>query len=68
MCVGSKRLVVGMTGASGAIYGVRLMQILHRMDHVETHLVISDAPALPFSTKWAFLLPMSSCLPTKFMM
>ena len=46
MCVGSKRLVVGMTGASGAIYGVRLMQILHRMDHVETHLVISDAARL----------------------
>lgn len=46
MCVDSKRLVVGMTGASGAIYGVRLMQILHRMGHVETHLVISDAARL----------------------
>lgn len=34
------RIVVGMTGASGAIYGVRLLQAL-REQGVETHLVMS---------------------------
>ncbi len=35
-----KRIVVGMTGASGAIIGVRLMEALARSE-VETHLVVS---------------------------
>lgn len=38
-----KRIVVGLSGASGAIYGVRLMQVLRTMANVETHLVVSDA-------------------------
>lgn len=37
-----KRLIVGISGASGAIYGVRLLGILRELD-VETHLVISRA-------------------------
>ncbi|MBN8509595.1 MAG: UbiX family flavin prenyltransferase [Burkholderiales bacterium] len=36
------RLVVGISGASGAIYGVRLLEVL-RAQGVETHLVLSDA-------------------------
>ena len=35
-----KRLVIGMTGATGAIYGVRLLEVLQDSD-VETHLVVS---------------------------
>lgn len=35
-----RRLVVGMTGASGAIYGVRLLQLLKRQG-IETHLIMS---------------------------
>ncbi|WP_445497247.1 UbiX family flavin prenyltransferase [Photorhabdus sp. SF281] len=38
-----KRLIVGLTGASGAIYGVRLLQVLQPVDGVETHLVISQS-------------------------
>lgn len=38
------RLVVGISGATGAIYGIRLLQILKGSSDVETHLVIS-APA-----------------------
>jgi 4-hydroxy-3-polyprenylbenzoate decarboxylase len=37
-----KRLVVGITGASGVILGIRLLEILHSME-IETHLVISPA-------------------------
>ncbi|MYS47338.1 UbiX family flavin prenyltransferase [Streptomyces sp. SID5998] len=35
------RLVVGMTGATGAVLGVRFLQTLARLPDVETHLVLS---------------------------
>ncbi len=38
-----KKLIVGLTGASGAIYGIRLLEILKSVPTVETHLVISQA-------------------------
>ena len=37
------RLVVGISGASGVIYGIRLLQVLAAQAHVETHLVMSPA-------------------------
>ena len=37
------RLIVGLSGASGAIYGVRLLQVLRDVAEVETHLVMSQA-------------------------
>ncbi len=37
-----KRIIVGISGASGIIYGVRLLEVLNKLDEVETHLVISD--------------------------
>ena len=39
------RIIVGITGASGVIYGVRVLQVLADLD-IETHLVISKAAAL----------------------
>ena len=36
-----KRIVVGVTGASGSIYGVRLLEALSRIGGIETHLIIS---------------------------
>lgn len=38
-----KRLIIGISGASGAIYGVRLLQVLRDVADVETHLVMSAA-------------------------
>lgn len=32
-----------MTGATGAVYGVRMLQVLQAQDEWETHLVISSA-------------------------
>jgi 4-hydroxy-3-polyprenylbenzoate decarboxylase len=36
-----KRLIIGMSGATGMIYGIRLLQILKAVGEVETHLVMS---------------------------
>lgn len=38
-----KRIVVGITGASGAVYGVRALHQLREMPDVETHVVVSPA-------------------------
>ena len=40
------RLIVAITGATGAIYGVRLLQHLQHTAGVETHLLVSDAAVL----------------------
>jgi 4-hydroxy-3-polyprenylbenzoate decarboxylase len=48
-----KRLVVGISGATGAIYGIRLLEFLSNSD-IETHLVISEASekTIHMETSW----------------
>ena len=41
-----RRLIVAITGATGAVYGVRLLQHLYSIPGIETHLVVSDAAVL----------------------
>ncbi|HEY8027107.1 MAG TPA: UbiX family flavin prenyltransferase [Burkholderiaceae bacterium] len=41
-----QRIVVAITGATGAIYGVRLLQVLRDLPEVETHLIVSEAGVL----------------------
>jgi flavin prenyltransferase len=38
-----RRLIVAITGATGAIYGVRILDLLRRLGGVETHLLVSAA-------------------------
>lgn len=41
-----KRLIIGISGATGAIYGIRALEITREMADVETHLLITDAASL----------------------
>jgi len=42
----AKRLIVGITGATGAVYGVEILRTLKSVGGWESHLVLSDAGAL----------------------
>ncbi|MGE5819048.1 MAG: UbiX family flavin prenyltransferase [Deltaproteobacteria bacterium] len=52
-----RRLIVGLSGATGAIYGVRILEILSKIDDIETHLVLTKAGKMtiqvetPYSVK-----------------
>ena len=50
-----KRLIVGITGASGTVYGVRLLETL-RIAGIESHLVMSDAAKLTMSAETDYTL------------
>ncbi len=47
-------LIVGITGASGVIYGIRMLEILSKIKNVETHLIISEAGEknIKYETDW----------------
>ena len=52
-----RRLIVGISGATGAIYGIRLLEVLSQVEDIETHLVMSRAAKMtiqvetPYSPK-----------------
>ena len=48
-------LIIGITGASGVIYGIRLLEVLSSIKDVETHLIISEAGEIniKYETDWS---------------
>ncbi len=49
-----ERIVVGLSGASGVILGIRFLEVLSKYEELETHLVISDAAkrTISYETDW----------------
>ena len=50
----SRRLIVGISGASGVILGIRLLEVLRQDDAIETHLVLTEAARVTIAqeTDW----------------
>jgi flavin prenyltransferase len=48
------QLIVGMSGASGVIYGIRLLQVLQQESNIETHLILSDSAKLNIAVETQF--------------
>jgi flavin prenyltransferase len=50
----TKRLIIGISGASGAVYGVRMLQALRDVADVETHLVMSKMAHVTLAAEMDF--------------
>jgi 4-hydroxy-3-polyprenylbenzoate decarboxylase len=50
----TQRLIIGISGASGVIYGIRLLEVLAQDKSIETHLILSPAARATISeeTEW----------------
>lgn len=51
-----KKMIIGISGASGVIYGIRLLSVLRDLPDVETHLVISRAGAITIGLETEYTL------------
>ncbi len=51
-----KKMIIGISGASGVIYGIRLLSVLRDLPDVETHLVVSRAGAITISLETEYTL------------
>jgi 4-hydroxy-3-polyprenylbenzoate decarboxylase len=49
-----KRLIIGISGASGVIYGIRLLEVLAQDKSIETHLILSPSAKATIAqeTEW----------------
>lgn len=60
----AKKIVIGITGASGVIYGVRLLEVLKQLD-VETHLIMSPAAKVTIVAETKYSVPSVEKLASK---
>ncbi len=51
-----RRLIVGLSGATGAIYGIRILDALSRLQDVETHLVLTRAAKMTIQVETPYSL------------
>ncbi len=49
-----KKIIIGITGASGAVLGVRMLEVLSDVKDVETHLIISKAAQITIAHETDF--------------
>jgi len=52
----TKRLIVAISGASGPIYGVRILEVLRDLPDIESHLILSPSAAQTISAETDFSL------------
>jgi len=49
-----RKLIVGISGATGAVYGVRILEILSRIEDIETHLVLTKAAKMTIQVETTY--------------
>lgn len=49
-----RRLIVGISGATGAIYGIRILDLLSQVEDVETHLVLTRAAKMTIQVETTY--------------
>jgi len=49
--VDNKNIIIGISGASGAIYGIRLLEVLKTIQGINTHLIISKSAGLTIKSE-----------------
>lgn len=51
-----RRLIIGITGASGAIYGITALAMLHDIPGIETHLIVTSGgrATIAYETSWTY--------------
>ncbi|MBP6470471.1 MAG: UbiX family flavin prenyltransferase [Chloroflexi bacterium] len=57
-----KKMIIGISGASGVIYGIRLLSVLRELPDVETHLIVSRAGAITIGLETEYTLEQVTAL------
>jgi 4-hydroxy-3-polyprenylbenzoate decarboxylase len=57
-----QRLIVGISGASGVVYGIRLLEVLQQVEALEVHLVMSAAAKRTILLETAYTIEQVECL------